>query len=185
MGEQSTTVNMILVLVLSSLQAFAQAQQFASDCWLPAESGVILCFAGSDLHDGALLAYHQCRHLAQPGYGYGSGYGYGYGYGGRYTVRSMFAEERQSGYYSGSGTGSSSGSGSGSGYDYGSGSGSGYGYGSGSGSGSGYDYGSGSGYNYGSGSGSGSGYGQYCPPVANLAVNHPNPMYHETALSDC
>merc|ERR1711994_677689 len=105
------TVNMILVLVLSFLLAFAQAQQFSSDCWLPAESGVILCFAGSDLHDGALLAYHQCRHLALPGYGYGSGYGssYGYGYGGRYTVRSMFAEERQSGYYSGSG---SSGSGS-------------------------------------------------------------------------
>merc|ERR1711962_1228395 len=98
-----TTGNMILVLVLSSLQAFAQAQQFASDCWLPAESGVILCFAGSDLHDGALLAYHQCRHLTQPGYGYGSGYGYG----GRYTVRSMFAEERQSGYYSGSGSYSS------------------------------------------------------------------------------
>merc|ERR1719367_2075 len=136
---------MILVLVISSLLAFAQAQQFASDCWLPAESGVILCFAGSDFHDGALLAYHQCRHLAQAGYGYGSGYGssygYGYGYGGRYKVRSMFAEERQSGYYSGSGSSSSS--------------------------------------------SSGSGYGQYCPPVANLAVNHPNPMYHETALSDC
>merc|ERR1719320_1944645 len=122
---------MILVLVISSLLAFAQAQQFASDCWLPAESGVILCFAGSDFHDGALLAYHQCRYLAQAGYGYGSGYGSSYGYG--------------------------------------------YGYGSGSG----YGYGSGS------GSGSGSGYGQYCPPVANLAVNHPNPMYHETALSDC
>ena len=81
---------------------------------------MILCFAGSDLHDGALLAYHQCRHLAQPGYGYGSGYGYGYGYGygGRYTVRSVFAEERQSGYYSGSGS-SGSGSGSSSGHQEG------------------------------------------------------------------
>ena len=38
---------------------------------MPEDSGMMLCLAGSTLHDKALDAVYQCSHLADSGYGYG------------------------------------------------------------------------------------------------------------------
>jgi hypothetical protein len=64
----------MFLFTLSSLLALSQAQQYGygeSDCWLAGDSGMMLCLAGSTLHDPALEALYQCSSLADTGYGYG------------------------------------------------------------------------------------------------------------------
>ena len=50
-----------------------QGQQFDTGCWLPEDSGMMLCLAGSTLHDKALEARYQCAYIAEQAYGYGTG----------------------------------------------------------------------------------------------------------------